>query len=123
MARVKSAAAQITAYLKGKGLDASEIKAAFDELEAADVDLTQLTDSTVKNQEWNSFWYEKAVPQFETVTKERDQYKEKLEKLAAAGFSVAETPIVTPPAGQGNGGNFVPQEDFTKFKQDLTQAS
>ena len=70
MAKVKTAKDRITAYLKGKGLDVSEIKDAFDELEAADVDLEKLSAATGMNTKWEEFWNKTAVPEFQKVQAE-----------------------------------------------------
>src|ERR1700738_4755656 len=93
MARAKSAKDRIIAFMKAKQWDASEIKDAFDDLDAADADLGQLADALSKNEQWNN-WYQTAAPEIQKIAQERDTYKSKIEKLQAAGFSASEAQAV-----------------------------
>jgi len=124
MAKVKSAKDKITVFLKAKGLDASEIRDAFDELDAADADLGQLADALQKNEAWSNFWYNQAAPEVQKIAQERDTYKVRLEKLQAAGLSFEEAKAVanenTSASGQAN---YVTAESLEQFKQNLASAS
>ena len=111
MARAKTAKATITAYLKGKGLDTNEIKEAFDELDAADQDLEQLATIATKNAQWETFWTGTATPEFDRLTKERDSYKSKVDKLAASGFKMDDAEVAAP-AAQAQNGNYMTPEAF-----------
>lgn len=89
MAKVKTAKQRITDFMKAKGLDAAEIKDAFDELDAADMDLEKLADATVKNQEWLN-WYQQVTPALNEIVSERDSLKQQIAKLQQAGLTFSE---------------------------------
>ncbi len=118
MAKVKTAKETITAYMKAKGWDASEIRSAFDELDSADADLNTLSDALQKNEQW-MVWYNTAAPEIQKLVQERDTYKGKLDKLQAAGFSFEQAQAVAQGAPNVQG---QPQAtDLEQFKQNLTQ--
>lgn len=127
MAKVKTAKQKLEIFFKAKGLDASEIREAFAELDEADVDLenlaAQITDVTTKNQQWMT-WYQGALPEFQNAIKERDALKAKLAKLAEAGFSTEEmTQESETTAEKLNRGQFVTPEELTNFKKELASAT
>lgn len=124
MAKVKTAKDKITAYLKGKGLDTSDIKDAFDELDAADVDIEKLAEATVTNQKWLQYHNETVLPEFQKVSSERDALKSKIEKLSAAGVKFdGSEPIKPAEAAQGANGNYVSKEDLAAFRMELANAA
>lgn len=126
MAKVKSAKQRITAFLSAKGYDASEIKDAFDELDAADVDLesaaTQLAEATQKNGEWTT-WYNKIAPEVQTIAAERDMLRQRMSELEKAGvkFDLSARSEVT--ADKVADGQYVTPAEFQKFKQELAGAT
>ena len=89
MARLTSAKARITEYLKSLGKDAAEIKEVFAELDAADADLDQAADAVSKNRQWND-WYQQIQPALSEIVSERDSLKQRIQKLEAAGLSFGE---------------------------------
>lgn len=99
MAKVSTAKAKITAYLKAKGVDTADIKDAFDELDTAETDLNQLADALQKNEQWTN-WYQTAQPEIQKIVQERDSYKGKLDKLQQAGLTFEQAQAV---AGQAPG--------------------
>jgi len=116
MSKVSDAKGKLTAYFKGKGLDPSEIKDAFAELDAADVDLEKLAESTNRNTQWQTFWEKTAVPEFQQVSAERDELKARLAKLEAAWAGKEPDELKEPP---GNHGNWKPEE----FERKLATAT
>lgn len=126
MAKVKSAKDRITAYMKAKGWDATDIKDAFDELDSADADLGTLADALQKNQQWTE-WYQTASPEIQKIAQERDTYKSKLDKLQAAGLTLNEAQAVagTSPATttQPNAPAYMTKEEADVFKQNLAVAA
>lgn len=126
MAKVKSAKEKITLFLKAKGFDTAEIKDAFDELDAADVDLDKMAGELGQfkevNDKWASFWNEQAGPTMAQLEKERDGLKAQMDKLREAGFQIGELkPPVTPkPTGDQQ---YVTPEQLQKFQSDIASAS
>lgn len=125
MAKVKTAKEKITAFLKTKGLDAAEIKDAFDELDTADVDLEsfagQLTQYKTTNDQWAIFWEQTATPALAQLTQERDALKGQMERLKAAGIQIGD--IKPPVAPKEENGNYVTPDQLEKFKSDIANAS
>lgn len=122
MAKVKTALQTITAYLKGKGYDVSEIKDVFAELEAADVDLDTAADAVKKNADWGTFWTDKAVPQFEALTAERDALQTKIEKLKLAGVNIDDSKIPDDPKPKGDA-QYVTAEQLKQFERNIANAN
>ena len=127
MAKVKTAVEKITAFLKAKGYDTTEIKDAFAELDAADADLgtiaSQLTETKTKNTEWVN-WYNQVVPEVQSAMAQRDAYKAKLDKLEAAGIKVSdEQKQAAEVKVPGETGQYVSPDELKRFKSDLASAS
>jgi hypothetical protein len=130
MAKVRGAKQRITAFLQAKGLDASEIKDAFDELDSADVDLdslaAQVVDATTKNQQWNQ-WYQEVAPEVSNAMQERDALKARIAQLEAAGVRLSDSPGLSAGASHAAAavaqGQYVSPADLDRYRNELTAAT
>jgi hypothetical protein len=123
---VKTAKQRITDYLKAKGLDAGEIRDAFDQLDAADADLdvlaAQVSDATKKNADWLK-WYNDTIPEVQNIATERDALKAQIAKLEAAGITVGSTPTTKNTAEKVEQGQYVSPAELAKLRNDMAVAT